>query len=183
MSTTDLNIEIREAHSDDMPQLLGLWTSLIEHHQVIHAQLYTLKADAELTYEHWLKRRVKEDGARIWVAVEHDVIVGYVLAMVGYRSPVYETRTVGMICDLSVLPSNGRRGIGSMLVSHVLLAFLNQGIDCVQVNYDHQNESAAAFWQKMGFAPRLVEAYRQLGSHGTAIPNQGDMEGRLRCEN
>ena len=88
-----------------------------------------------------------------------------------------------MICDLSVLPSNGRRGIGSALGSHVLLAFLNQGIDCVQVNYDHQNESAAAFWHKMGFAPRLVEAYRQLGSHGAEMPIRRDMEGRLKCEN
>ena len=83
--------------------------------------------------------------------------------MIGYRSPVYEIRTVGMICDLSVLPSKSRRGIGTSLVSHVLLAFLNQGIESVQVNYDHENESAAGFWQKMGFAPRLVESYRQLG--------------------
>ena len=163
MTIEDVQIEIREATQDDMPQLLRLWRALIEHHQSIHPQLYMLKTDADLTYERWVNRRLKEDGARLWVAVESGELVGYVLAMIGYRSPVYEIRTVGMICDLSVLPSKSRRGIGSSLVSHVLLAFLNQGIESVQVNYDHENESAAGFWQKMGFAPRLVESYRQLG--------------------
>ena len=164
MRTQKEEFEIREMRHEDMPQLLALWASLIDRHREIDEPLYTPKEKASLTYERWLIRRVKEDGGRVWVAQADARIVGYVLAIVGHRSPVYQARTVGMICDLSVASDMGRKGIGSALVSHVLLAFLNQGLDTIQVNYDHQNEAACRFWQKMGFRPRLVEAYRQVGA-------------------
>ena len=182
MSTTTQHVDIREMTHTDMPCILQLWSSLIEHHQNIDLPLYTINKGAAMTYERWLNRRVKEDGGRVWVAERADEIVGYVLAIVGHRSPVYETRTVGMICDLSVAPTCAREGIGSALVSHVLLAFMNQGVECVQVNYDHQNESACKFWQKMGFRPRLVEAYRPLGTTDVERPAKNDKESRLACD-
>ena len=176
-------LQIRELQSGDMEQILELWSLLMVHHQGLDLPLYTLKSEATLTYERWLNRRIKDDGAWVLVAEMDQRVVGYILAMVGYRSPVYSQRTVGMICDISVMPNFSRRGVGSELVNQVLLAFLNEDVDCVQVNYDHQNEAASQFWMKMGFRPRLVEAYRQLRVPADTAPVEGINESRFSCEN
>jgi ribosomal protein S18 acetylase RimI-like enzyme len=153
---------IREMTPADLPQVLSLWNELIEHHKPISNSLYQVTMSADMTYERWLMRRLKEDGAQVWLAVRNEEIVGYVLIMMGFRSPVYEVNNVGMICDLIVTRSLRRQSIATSLVSHAMLALLNQGVKTVQVNYDHENAEASLFWTKMGFAPRLIEAYRHL---------------------
>ena len=153
---------IREMTANDMPQVLALWHELIEHHKPINHSLYQVKMSADMTYERWLDRRLKEDGGKVWLAVNDDEIVGYVLIMMGFRSPVYEVNNVGMICDLIVTQRVRRMGVATSLVSHAMLALLNQGVETVQVNYDEGNQEATGFWTKMGFAPRLIEAYRHL---------------------
>ena len=98
----------------------------------------------------------------MWIAELDGEIVGYVMAMVGFRSPVYTVHRVGMLCDLVVAPSRRRLGIGTQLASHAMFAFLGEGISTIQVNYDHANTDARKFWTELGFQPRLFEAYRQL---------------------
>jgi GNAT superfamily N-acetyltransferase len=162
--------QIREMTANDMPQVLSLWHELIEHHKPINHSLYQVTTSADMTYERWLTRRLKEDGAKVWLAVHDEQIVGYVLIMMGFRSPVYEINNVGMICDLSVTQRVRRMGVATSLVSHAVLALLNQGIKTVQVNYDDGNQEATAFWTKMGFAPRLIEAYRHLQASDMVTP-------------
>ncbi len=161
---------IRDMTPSDLPDILSLWHQLIEHHKPISGSLYQLTPSADMTYERWLMRRIKEDGAQVWLAEYDGEVVGYVLIMMGFRSPVYSVNNVGMICDLIVNRTVRRMGVATSLVSHAILALLNQGVETVQVNYDYQNEEACAFWTKMGFAPRLMEAYRQLQASDIIAP-------------
>ena len=151
-------MNIREYRPADLDAILRLWQAMVEHHRPINHALYHVHGTATETYERWLLRRIKEDRAQVWIAETAGQVVGYVMTMMGYRSPVYSVNNVGMICDLIVDSRNRRVGVGRTLVSHAVLAMLNQGMETVQVNYDHENEEAVAFWRAMGFAPRLIEA-------------------------
>ena len=163
MNVSANELEIREMRADELSEIVNLWTLLLEHHQSLDQRLYQSGRAPNQNYEQWVKRRLREDGAKIWVAEVEGHLVGYLLGMVGYRLPTYEVRAVGMICDLVIRPEHRRKAIGSRLVEQVIFAFLNQGIECIQVNYDVDNLEARAFWTSMGFDSRLVEAYRQLG--------------------
>ena len=79
-----------------------------------------------MTYERWLTRRLKDDGAQVWVAESEGEMIGYVLIMMGFRSPVYTVNNVGMICDLIVTRAVRRTGVATSLVSHAILALLKQ---------------------------------------------------------
>ena len=164
------SLNIRHMVQDDFPQVLSLWQELVEHHKPINGSLYQLIPSADVTYERWLARRLKDDGGQVWIAESDGEVVGYVLIIMGFRSPVYTVNNVGMICDLIVTRSVRRTGVATSLVSHAVLALLNQGIETVQVNYDHENEAACAFWKRMGFAPRLMEAYRHLKASDIVTP-------------
>ena len=155
-------LNIRDMVPADFPMILSLWHELVAYHKPISGSLYELTPSADMTYERWLTRRLKDDGAQVWIAESEGQMVGYILIMMGFRSPVYAVNNVGMICDLIVTRAVRRTGVATSLVSHAILALLNQGVETVQVNYDHENDAACAFWTQMGFAPRLMEAYRHL---------------------
>ncbi|MGB0646889.1 MAG: GNAT family N-acetyltransferase [Bradymonadia bacterium] len=164
-------MNIREYRPTDLTAILRLWRALMDHHRPIHHALYRVHGTAMETYERWLLRRIKEDQAQVWIADIDGQVVGYVMTMMGYRSPVYSVNNVGMICDLIVDSNTRRMGVGRTLVSHAVLAMLSKGVETVQVNYDHQNEEAVAFWSAMGFAPRLIEAYRHLSASDMLAAN------------
>jgi ribosomal protein S18 acetylase RimI-like enzyme len=89
------------------------------------------------------KKLAVNDGL-LFVAVEGEVVVGTVMA--GYDGHR------GWIYSLAVSPAHRRQGIGSRLVAHAEEALRDRG--CLKINLQvlEGNESALAFYERMGFA-------------------------------
>ena len=81
-----------------------------------------------------------------FVARENDSIVGAVLAGTDGRR--------GYLQHLGVAESHRRRGIGQRLASMVTSALAEQGITKCHLFVVRGNDSAARFWQSVGWGPR-----------------------------
>ncbi|MGJ8526128.1 ATP-dependent helicase hrpA [Halomonadaceae bacterium LMG 33818] len=65
----------------------------------------------------------------------------------------YPEHNTGMIGLLIIEQTHQCKGIGSLLLKHVLEGFESQGITNVFLSYARTNEQSRLFWEKNGFSP------------------------------
>ena len=163
MSQIELDkLLIRQARLIDLDHVVRLWTLLMEHHRMSGDRMYEVEPHAPATWRAWARRKMDDADGILLVAEFDGRIIGYILGAVGQRAPVYVVRTVGMVFDLSVEPAFRRHGIGQALTRALIDHFGKKGIKDIQVNFDSRNREAPGFWQRMGFAPLLNEAYLKV---------------------
>jgi len=102
---------------------------------------------------HLLKRLVSQPHfGSVWVARESDVMVGYLIAVLmlslEYRGAVAE------IDEVFVVPQARGHGIGAALVDAAECALALAGCTFIQLQLGVGNDSARAFYDHRGYAPR-----------------------------
>ena len=76
----------------------------------------------------------------------------------------FETRRYGYVSDLMVIPELRRRGIGRLLWDRVALWCRSVGLAVVRLHVATRSPEARAFWQRVGAADFLAEAWIDLPS-------------------
>ena len=99
-----------------------------------------------------ISRFIERNPNTSFVAVEHDEIIGIILAGHDGRR--------GYIYHMSVAEEYRKQGIGANLVEHSLTALKQEGINKAALLVFNRNETGNAFWERMGFAVREDIAYR-----------------------
>lgn len=152
------------ANPADADAIVACWWTLMAVHGPIDGRMYETVPDAQRVYREHVRRQIDASKGVVLVAPTPDEqgIKGYLLGGLGQRSRVYAVREVGMIFDVAVHPDHRRQGVGEALVQAALRRFRLRGLSDVQVTWSPENRLAHGFWQKMGFAPLLIEAYRKL---------------------
>jgi ribosomal protein S18 acetylase RimI-like enzyme len=64
------------------------------------------------------------------------------------------SRTNGHVCQVSVLPEEQARGLGTVLVCSALAAFRRQGLATVSLSVTLENRRAYCLYTRLGFRPR-----------------------------
>ena len=87
-----------------------------------------------------------ENELSLWlVAVEDRRVVGYV----GSQTVLDETDMMNVAVD----PGFRRRGIGQMLIDHLVEALKARGSRCLTLEVRSSNDPAIALYEKLGFSP------------------------------
>lgn len=157
-----MDIVIRSATADDIPDIVRLWRELMEFHEDLDSY-YATSDDAEERMAEWVARCIESDKHFVLIAEYDDAPAGYILVEFGQRPPVMRDRRIAMIHDLSVTQSLRRRGIGEKLVREALLKIDERGVRLVEVSYTLANEQSSSFWPKMGFEPFLMRGRMEIG--------------------
>ena len=134
-------MEIRQMLPDDYDEVYGLWLGCQG------MGLNNLDDSRE-----GIARYLARNPTTCFVAVEHDRVIGAILAGHDGRR--------GYIGHTAVAPSHRRRGVGGRLVDAALQALRAQGINKVNLVAFARNEQGNAFWEKMGFTERPDLIYR-----------------------
>ena len=125
---------IREMLPEDYPAVMALWS--------VSDGMLLREADSEENIIRYLQRNPGVS----FVALHQQIIVGAVLSGTDGRR--------GYLQHLAVDPEFQKQGIGRQLVQCVTDALLHEGIAKTHLFVSHDNKSAQAFYQNMGWQPR-----------------------------
>lgn len=144
-------VQVRSAATRDVPQLLALVRRYWEFEGIA--------GFAALRVELTLKQLLAEPrlGA-VWVAEDEGRLVGYLIAV--RILSVEHSGVMAEIDELFVLPEARSRGVGAGLLEAAESALASAGCVRLQLQLGAANETARAFYEHRGYAPRA--GYRLL---------------------
>jgi ribosomal protein S18 acetylase RimI-like enzyme len=111
----------------------------------------------------WFRVLLKDTSARVWIAEEGGVAVGYVLTIVQERAenPFCRSRRWCELDQIAVAPAFRRRGVASSLVEKALLSAATDGFADVELCTWSFNEEAQSLFRKFGFEPKFLRWERK----------------------
>ena len=115
----------------------------------------------------WFSRLLRNTSARMWIAEEAGVAVGYVLTMVQERpeSPFCSARRWCEIDQIAVAPGSRRRGVATALIQKALTEATAEGFSEVELCTWSFNVKAQSLFKKFGFEPKLFRWERKSEIH------------------
>ncbi len=154
-------LEILRATEEDVPAIVALWHELAEHHSVLDAG-FALTPDADTHWRKHLEERMAKPDEAVYVAFVHGVPAGFIMVRPVPQVPVFVQRRVAQITDLGVAAPMRRRGIATALWKRARSWCRAKRYQSVDLDVVIVNDPAAAFWQRMGFRPRISRMRRHL---------------------
>lgn len=153
-STLPCHAMIRTGARRDIDAIVALWSEMANEHRTMDPR-YTFAPEAPTAVARHIRRSMACNDSRVFVADLHGRPIGYILAEVHRRSPIYPIGVYGCISDLCVTISERRRGIGSALVRHTFRWFEMRGVTASELHAAELNQTAQAFWRAMGYEPYI----------------------------
>jgi predicted GNAT family acetyltransferase len=149
---------IRPARPADLDRLEELLLALQEHIESANADLWRMNPEGRAALRAQIANRLPATGS-IAVVAEHrdDGVVGVAFGRV-VTNHRYEPPVSGQVDQAYVHPHHRRRGVATRLVAELCAFFAEQGARDISLRYVSGNDEAAAFWQALGFGPRIVTA-------------------------
>jgi ribosomal protein S18 acetylase RimI-like enzyme len=147
---------VRPAEPPDLDHLVVLLVALQDHMQESNPGLWQMSAQARKQLKSQLQSRLAAPNACALLA-EH-IEAGVVGAIFGRvtTSSRYVPSQAGVIDQAFVNKEHRRAGVGSQLVAELCRYFAAQGVEELTLRYVVGNDEAAAFWDGLGFEPRIM---------------------------
>ena len=149
-------MEIRLATPADIPGMIRLLYQVGDVHHQIRPDIFrsgALKYDAPA-----LETLLQDANRPIFAAVEGDVLLGYCFCVLkDYRGSGVQTDRVEVYVDDLCVEAHCRgQGVATALYRHVTAWAKEIGCAFVSLNVWCGNDSAMAFYEKMGMTPRHI---------------------------
>ena len=141
---------IRTAEEEDSPTIAAIWMEMMHHHAQLHVSLKP-REGAEAAFRDHLKMCMADENRRIIVAEDTEKVIGYAMARIDQRPPIYDETVYGFITDVAVTESRRREGIGSALAMELYQWFTSRQVTTIEAYVQNANSMAMDFWQKQGF--------------------------------
>ena len=154
-------VDIRRASAEDIHAIADLWGEMMDFHGERDAH-FTRAENGREVFAQFAERQMAEPSACLLVATVGSAVVGYCLAALSQRPPVFADRRFGSIFDLAVTQRCRHQGIGERLVRKVEEWFTQNNVRRVEVRVAAANEVSMPFWRKVGYSPYLISAYRDI---------------------
>ena len=164
---------VRPAGMADLDRLEELLLALQDHIEQANPELWRMKPEGREALRAQVANRLGTAAGTALVA-EHpeDGVVGVIFARV-VANHRYEPHLAGLVDQAYVRADHRRRGLASRLVAEVCRFFAEQGVSDVSLRYVVGNDEAAAFWQAVGFVPRIITAGATLEAiQARLLPDQ-----------
>ena len=153
---------VRQARSNDVPDIFNLIQALAEYEKLSHQVTGTV-ADLQ---EHLFGDRPYAQS----IVAESDGIVAFALFFPNYST--FLTKPGIYLEDLFVLPEYRRRGIGKAMLSYLGKLAIDRGAGRLEWSVLDWNESAIAFYQNMG--AEVLPDWRTCRVTGKALSKLGN---------
>lgn len=152
---------IRKAKLADLEILSQMSFDLLRYHQKLN-KYFTPAKDAKIFLNGFLRKCVRSKKFCVLVASSGDVIVGYGIAGLSSRPPIFKNQKIGFIYDLYVQEKYRRSGVGKIILLAMYDWFRENDIKDVELSVQAINDSGNSFWDKEGFAAVNVKRCRAI---------------------
>jgi ribosomal protein S18 acetylase RimI-like enzyme len=154
-------VEIRDATIDDLDQVLALNATLMHTH-LQYDDYYRLQPQSREVYADYFRKLIDGDNTRVLVAIDDEVIIGFITGKIEPRPPVFAVAEKGEINSVFVEERYRRCGIGGQLIRHMVKWFTARGIEYVELSADVRNIVSVNVWTSFGFEPWQLIMKRKL---------------------
>lgn len=143
-------MQIRKFLKKDLPQVLELCREVRQHHiNILNG--YFMPQDDQFEQLGFLQS-LKDDKICALVAVNNDIVCGYLLAERKY-SPYLEGAKVVHIANFGVRKDLRGKGIGKKLMDTLFEMCKQWNIDEIRLGVFNENIEAYRFYEQYGFEP------------------------------
>ena len=143
-------MEIKEATLQNVPELLSLWKELMDFHSNLDL-FFTRRKEGHNNFKKHLIECIKSDNACVYLAVEKEEILGYILAKIQEYPPVFKIENYVEIFDIYIKPSYRRQKVGENLVKNTIDYFKKKGSFRIEMKVASKNIAGINFWKNQGF--------------------------------
>jgi GNAT superfamily N-acetyltransferase len=143
-------MKVVRAGPPHLHQIRRIWNQFADYHQHIDAYYGTVEG-SDILFGEYLLRKMSDGESLVLAAVEGEEMVGYCLAYVKQRSPVFTEGIVGVLSDLAVDEAHRGGGAGGALVEAAMQWLRERGAKRVELRTSARNGAAIEFYGKHGF--------------------------------
>lgn len=164
MTTTDQFV-IREFTEQDRDAVNASIRELQDHERRIEPRMKHTDAIIETGLDTLLAHCAEKQGA-ILVAETSGKVTGYVCvhAKVANEDPDEIDYDYAYVVDLAIDQAHRGKGMGSALLEAAERYAVDQGARYLRISALAGNDGAVKLYQRTGFAPRVIELEKTLGS-------------------
>jgi GNAT superfamily N-acetyltransferase len=143
-------MQIRKARLADIEQVTRLSLAMQRYHLAFDRR-FTLANKAREGLARYLKRRVRSRNRLFIVAEENNRIVGYALATLSSRPPIFRWKAFGFIEDVFVSEKYRNLGVAKQMLEATYSWFRKHGVREVVLTVHVKNKLGVVVWEKEGF--------------------------------
>ncbi len=154
---------IRRAMTSDLPRLGRLGALLVEAHHELDSQRFLAPNNrTPADYASFLRTKLEDPDAAIFVAEAHGDVIGYAYAAVEGYDYTSLRGPAGVLHDLIVEPEHRGRGVGRLLLNAVLTYLRTRSAPRVVLLVAEENQAAQPLFASVGFRRTMVEMTREF---------------------
>jgi ribosomal protein S18 acetylase RimI-like enzyme len=154
---------IRRAIATDLPSLGRLGALLVTaHHEGDSRRFLAPNKQTPSDYAFFLKTKLEDPDAAIFVAELDGVVIGYAYAAVQGYDYMSLRGPAGVLHDIIVEPEHRRHGVGRLLLNAILTHLKMLGAPRVVLLTAEGNQEAERLFANIGFRRTMMEMTREL---------------------
>lgn len=143
-------ITIRDLKKADLPEAKLIFNEFVQHHVQCDSTLEKVADADQMWAEYIFENDQTKDDFKVLIAELDDQVVGFCLAYVAERPPIYKSQRIGMIGNIAVKEGCKRMGIGQQLFDEIKSWFQSQGLELIETEVAITNPQSMGFWKKVG---------------------------------
>jgi len=155
------NLKIRKAKLKDVDRIYYLQSLLMKYH-IKFDDFWRGNKDRRKNFCKHVRSTIRSSNGLVLVAEYNGKIVGYSLAKIKKRPPIFKIQKIGHIHDAFVMKQYRKRGIGRRLVNESLKWFKSKGMNYVEADVDVRNKLGLNAWKKFKLKPYLLRLKRKI---------------------
>lgn len=157
------NVIIRPAIEADAEMIGHLWEDLVAYHRRLDETLPTAVRDGHRVYARRIVDRLYDTHTRVFVAVDGDRVIGYVLGVIVDLVPeMFAPEEGGFLADIFVDETYRGRGVGRKLVNALAEWFRSRGISYLEWYVAARNDAGRLFWESIGGREMMIRMRVEL---------------------
>lgn len=145
---------VREARLSDLDCLVDLGVGMVEYH-VMFDECFAPGPMVQAAYRRLFRSSMRSKSRLLLVADCRGVPVGYALAELRRKPPVFKSRRYGAISDMFVAAKYRRRGIGKKFMRVMKGWFRKKGITRIELTVHSKNKIGLRAWESFGFEDHM----------------------------
>lgn len=155
---------VRRCEERDLEAVSALAAKLVRfHHELAPSRFLAGGERVEEGYRWWLTKELAREEAVITVAAKGEAVGGYAYGRVEPRDWMRLLDAHGKLHDVWVEPELRGTGVAEALVRACVRALEEKGAPRVLLDTAWDNPRARRFFEKLGFAPSMLEMTRPAG--------------------
>jgi GNAT superfamily N-acetyltransferase len=153
---------IQPAIPDNLESIVALWYEFIEFHRQ-HDPSFAGSPEAADHYRRFVAEKLADPNWLVLVAVDETSVVGYCLAAIMERPPLYfAVNRYGFVEDMIVTQQYRRRGVGYLLYDRIEAWLKANKVTRIELRATVANEVSQAFWKRAGFKEFVVTLVKEI---------------------